>query len=69
MKKLILALTLILCLTVSVFAGDIDGTGKTPPPCTQNCAATTQQEPVEDSAGDTFIITVIELLTTLLAAR
>jgi hypothetical protein len=43
MKRPILAAALLLCLTIPTIAGDIDGTGKTPPPppppCTENCTS------------------------------
>ena len=68
MKRLILAALVSLCLLTPTIAGEIDGTGKTPPPpppnCTQNCTSAQQL-----STRDQISIQVAEMLAWLLAAR
>lgn len=69
MKKLLAATCVLAALSVPTYAGDIPGTGKQdpPPPCTENCSATSSTQG-EKEATDTIIIPIefLELVLTLL---
>jgi hypothetical protein len=70
MKRLLLAGTLLVCALNPAYAGQIDGTGKTPPPppppCTENC---TQSTAPDGSVSDVITLEFVEVIIGLLAAR
>lgn len=62
MRRFLTTSTLVLLLTVPVIAGEIGTPGKTePPPCTQNCSASTQAASPVTTALTQFLITLITL--------
>lgn len=66
MKKLIASACVLIALSVSTYAGDIPGTGKQdpPPPCTENCSATSSTQGEKETTR--IPIEVIEIMLSFL---